>query len=142
VPELPVVASSLVDIEDKLVGLLDKIDKIPLEAIGDSAKTDLKDLHDVLNSANKLIGRIDNELAPTLKTSLESMQRALDSIERGVNNADATLLGPGAPVQQELHNALTEFTRAAASMRMLVDYLERHPESVIRGRIPSNSGDK
>jgi len=142
VPELPVVASSLVDIEDKLVGLLDKIDKIPLEAIGDSAKTDLKDLHDVLIGANKLIGRIDNELAPTLKTSLESMQRALDSIERSVNNADATLLGPGAPVQQELHNALAEFTRAAASMRMLVDYLERHPESVIRGRIPSNSGDK
>ena len=142
VPELPVVASSLVDLEDKLTSLLDKVDKLPLEAIGNAAKTDLQDLHEVLGSAGKLIARIDNELAPTLKTSLESMQRALDSIDRSVNNADATLLGPGAPVQQELHNALTEFTRAATSMRMLVDYLERHPEAVIRGRIPSNSGDK
>lgn len=141
-PELPVMASSLVNLEDKLTGLLDKLDKLPLEAIGDAAKTDLKALKDVLDGANKLISRIDNELAPTLKTSLESLQRALDSIERSVNNADATLLGPGAPAQQALHNALTEFTRAATSMRTLVDYLDRHPEAVIRGRIPSNSGDK
>jgi hypothetical protein len=41
-----------------------------------------------------------------------------------------------------LHNALNEFTRAASSMRMLLDYLERHPETVLRGRTPSNSGDK
>jgi paraquat-inducible protein B len=141
-PDLPVAPSSLVDIEAKLTSVLDKIDKLPLEEIGSSAKADLKALHDVLGSANKLINRVDTELAPSLKTSLESMQRALSSIERTVNNADTTLLAPGAPAQQELHDALIEFTRAASSMRMLIDYIERHPESVIRGKSPSNSGDK
>ncbi len=141
-PELPVVPSSIVDIEEKLTSVLDKLDKLPIEEIGTSATTDLKALHDVLDSANQLITRVDTELAPTLKTSLESMQRALTSIERTVNNADTTLLAPGAPAQQELHDALIEFTRAASSMRMLIDYIERHPESVIRGKSPSNSGDK
>jgi len=141
-PDLPVVASSLVGLEEKLTSVLDKVDKIPLDEIGGSLKTDLQALHEVLGSANKLIGRMDNDLLPNLKTSLDSMQRALSSIERSMNNADAALLAPGAPVQQELHDALIEFTRAATSMRMLLDYLERHPESAIRGKSPSNSGDK
>jgi paraquat-inducible protein B len=140
-PELPVVPSSLVDLEDKLTGLLEKLDKLPIEEIGKSAQADLQALHEVLTSANKLVARVDTDLAPSLKTSLESMQRTLSSVERSMNHADATLLAPGSPAQQELHNALNEFTRAASSMRMLLDYLERHPETVLRGRTPSNSGD-
>jgi paraquat-inducible protein B len=79
---------------------------------------------------------------PALNANLDTMQRALVSIERGMNHADANLLGPDAPAQQELRDSLTEFTRASASMRILFDYLERHPESVIRGKTPSKSGDK
>jgi paraquat-inducible protein B len=141
-PDLPVIPSSLVGIEEKLTSVLNKIDKLPLEEAGTSLKSDLQALEQVLNGANKLISHVDTELVPTLKTDLDSMQHALTSIERGMSHADATLLGPGAPAQQELHDALIEFTRAASSMRMLIDYLERHPESAIRGKTPSNSGDK
>jgi paraquat-inducible protein B len=37
-------------------------------------------------------------------------------------------------VQDDLRETLQEVTRAAESMRQLVDYLERHPESLIRGK--------
>ena len=141
-PDLPVTPSSLVDIEDKLTSVLNKLDKLPIEEAGRSLKTDLQSLEQVLASANKLISHVDTELVPSLKTNLESLQNALGSVERGMNNADTTFLNPGAPAQQELHDALIEFTRAASSMRMLIDYLERHPESAIRGKTPSNSGDK
>ena len=51
-----------------------------------------------------------------------------------LKNTDATLLGKNAPGQQELRDALQEVTRAARSLRVLTDYLERHPEALIRGK--------
>jgi paraquat-inducible protein B len=35
---------------------------------------------------------------------------------------------------QELSNTLLEVSRAARSVRVLADYLERHPEALIRGK--------
>jgi paraquat-inducible protein B len=37
-------------------------------------------------------------------------------------------------VQQDLRDALQEMVLAARSIRVLTDYLERHPESLIRGK--------
>jgi paraquat-inducible protein B len=142
IPTLPAVSSSLVELEAKVTNILDKIDKLPIEAVGGAVKKDLEDLDVVLVSANKLIRNADTELVPTLKTDLEALQHALASVERTLQNADATLLGPNAPAQQELRDALTEFTRAARSVRVLVDYLERHPESPIRGKSETISGGR
>ena len=55
-----------------------------------------------------------------------------------LNNADATLVGKDAPAQQDLRDALQEITRAARSLRVLTDFLERHPESLIRGKTEEN----
>jgi paraquat-inducible protein B len=59
-----------------------------------------------------------------------------------MNNADTTLLGPNAPVQQDLRDTLQELGRAARSLRTLTDYLERHPESLLRGKPEEKSGRK
>jgi paraquat-inducible protein B len=141
-PELPVMKSSVVEIEDKLTSVLVKLDKLPLEDLGRTLNLDLKEFHRVLVGTGKIIGQVDEEVLPALNANLDAMQRALVSIERGMNHADANVLGPDAPAQQELRDALTEFTRASTSMRILFDYLERHPESVIRGKPSTKSGDK
>jgi paraquat-inducible protein B len=148
-PELPVTGSNLVELEAKLTSILDKIDKMPLDAIGDSLKKDLDSLGETLTDARKLIGstdtlvgNVDSKLVPPLKTDLEALQRVLQATEQAMKNVDATLLGPNAPAQQELRDALTEFTRAARSLRVLLDYLERHPESPLRGKTQSSSGGK
>ena len=142
VAELPVVASSLVDIETKLASVLEKVDKLPIEQVGSVIKKDLEGLDEAVRSANKLITRVDSELVPTLKADLEALHRTLGSVERTVGNADITLLGPNAPAQQELREALIEFARTARSVRVLFDYLDRHPESLIRGKADTPSGDK
>lgn len=141
-PDLPVMASSLVELEGKLTSVLDKLDKLPIEDLGHTLNVDLKELNKVLVGTGKIIGRVDAELMPALNANLDAMQRALGSIERGMDHADANLLGPDAPAQQELRDAMTEFTRASTSMRILFDYLERHPESVIRGKTSTKRGDK
>lgn len=79
---------------------------------------------------------------PSIKTDLEALHRTLGAMERTLANANATLLGPDAPAQQELRDALNEFTRAARSMRVFLDYLERHPEAPIRGKTETTSGSK
>ena len=142
VAELPVVPSGLVDLEAKLGSILDKFDKLPLDPIATELKKDLESLDETLTGATRLIKRVDTEIVPTLKTDLEALQRALGSMERTLKNADASLLGPDAPAQQELRDALNEFTRAARSLRVFLDYLERHPESPIRGKLEDKSGAK
>lgn len=79
---------------------------------------------------------------PSLKADLQGLQNLLKRVEKTLDNADATLLGPDAPAQQELRDALAEFTRAARSIRVLMDYLERHPESPIRGKAAAALGAK
>jgi paraquat-inducible protein B len=118
--ELPVVPSTLPDIEAKLEGIMAKLDKLPLEAIGTDLKEDLQALHQTLDNATSLLNHASTELSPELIKTL--------------HDADTTLMGPNAPVQQELRGALQELARAATSLRDLTDYLERHPESLIRGK--------
>ena len=142
VAELPVVPSGLVDLEAKLGSILDKIDKLPLDQIATELKKDLESLDETLTGATRLIKRVDTEIVPTLKTDLEALHRALGSMERTLKNADASLLGPDAPAQQELRDALNEFTRAARSLRVFLDYLERHPDSAIRGKLQEKGGSK
>jgi len=142
IPELPVVPSGLVDLEAKLASILDKLDRLPMDEIAGGLTKDLAALDETLTGASKLIKRVDTELVPTLKTDLDALHRTLGSVERTLKNADATLLGPDAPAQQELRDALNEFTRAARSMRVFLDYLERHPEAPIRGKAEPTTGGK
>jgi len=106
-------------------------------------------LDQTLNGATKLITRVDTELVPGIKTDLEALQRTLGNVDRTLKhadttlkNADTSLLHPDAPAQQELRDALNEFTRAARSLRVFLDYLERHPDSAIRGKLEDKGGAK
>jgi paraquat-inducible protein B len=139
-PELPVVSSTLVELEDKVTHIVDKIDKMPLEAIGNGIKKDLESLDQTLKDANKLISNADAQLVPGLKTAVEDLHSTLVAIERATNNANATLLESNAAAQEDLRNALYEFTRAARSLRVLTDALERQPSSLIRGKTEPSGG--
>jgi paraquat-inducible protein B len=160
VPVLPVVPSTVTDLEAKLSGIVAKLDKLPYEAIGADVTKMLAGLSVTLGDASKAVNRIDTDVTPELKTTLEAarralvttdgvlkndvnttleqLRRALTTADGVLKNTDAALLGKDAPGQQELRDALQEITRAARSLRTLTDYLERHPESLIWGK----TGDK
>ena len=133
-PVLPVVPSTVSDIEAKLTNIVNKLDKLPLEAIGDDLRKTLVSLDQTLKDAGKAVNRIDGEVTPGLKTTLDDLRGTLGVVDRVLKNTDATLVGKDAPAQQELRDALQEITRAARSLRVLADYLERHPDSVIWGK--------
>jgi paraquat-inducible protein B len=129
-----VVQSTVSDIEAKLTGIVAKLDKLPLEAIGDDLRKALASLDQTLKDAGQAVNRIDADVTPGLKTTLDDLRGTIGVVDRVLNNTNATLVGKDAPAQQELRDALQEITRAARSLRTLTDYLERHPESLIRGK--------
>ena len=63
---------------------------------------------------------------PEAKATLEEARKTLGAAKQ--------TLAADAPLQQDLREALRELARAAQSLRVLTDYLERHPESLIRGK--------
>jgi len=56
----------------------------------------------------------------------------LESARKTLGAAEQTL-SSDSPIGGDLRGALDEVRRAADSVRQLTDYLERHPESLIRG---------
>ena len=71
------------------------------------------------------MNRIDADVTPGLKTTLDDLRGTIGIVDRVLKNTDATLVGKDAPAQQELRDALQEITRAARSLRILTDYLEQ-----------------
>ncbi|MGB5734939.1 MAG: MlaD family protein [Thiohalocapsa sp.] len=134
VPVIPTVPSTLPNLEDKVTGILDKVDKIPFEAIGNELKQVLATIDSAIKDIDKAVDHIDTGVTPELKSGLVEFRRALASADRVLKNTDASLLGPNAPVQIELSKALQEVARAARAVRVLADYLERNPGALIRGK--------
>jgi paraquat-inducible protein B len=64
---------------------------------------------------------------------IEDVRKTLDDARKTLGGAKQTL-SPDAPLQLDLRETLRELSRAAQSLRVLGDYMERHPESLIRGK--------
>jgi paraquat-inducible protein B len=132
--ELPVIPSTVPDVEAKVTSILAKLDKLPYEALGADLTKALATLDQTLKAADKAVNRLDAEITPGLKTTLDGLHGAIASADGVLKSTNATIVGADAPGQQELRDALQEIARAARSLRVLTDYLERHPESLIRGK--------
>jgi paraquat-inducible protein B len=87
-------------------------------------------LKQTLNSTGQLAEKLHNDVAPEITVAMKDVQKTISAAER--------TLSEDAPLQQDLRRTLQELTRAAASLRILTDYFERHPEAVIRGKRGDN----
>ena len=133
-PSLPVVPSTLPDLEQKITNILAKLDNLPLEAIGSDLSKALATLDETLQSTDKLVSGLDGKLMPELSSTFTDLRTAIASANGVLQNTDATLVGKDAPAQQDLRYALQEIARAARSLRVLADYLERNPNSLVFGK--------
>src|SRR5215510_7573410 len=116
-PSLPVVPSTLPDLEAKITNILAKLDNLPLEAIGSDLSKALATLDETLQSTDKLVSGLDGKLMPELSSTFTDLRTAIASANGVLQNTDATLVGKDAPAQQDLRYALQEIARAARSLR-------------------------
>ena len=135
VVELPVVPSTVEDVEAKIASIAAKLDKLPYEAIGNDLTKVLVSLDQTLKSIDQAVSRLDTDVTPGLKKTVQELSGAIATADRVLKNADATLVSRDAPAQQELRDALQALSAAARSIRVLADYLDRHPEALLRGKL-------
>jgi paraquat-inducible protein B len=118
-PELPTIAGGLQSLQESVASLLARLNKVPLEAIGNNARRALQDTDTLVNTFN-------TQVAPQARDTLVSARTAIDS-------ANSTLQ-PDSALSQSTAAAMRELSRTAAAVRVLADYLERHPEALIQGK--------
>jgi len=131
---MPMVPSTLPNLEAKITSILDKLDSLQYEAIGADVRHVLATFNKTLKAADKALLHIDSSVTPELKSALNEFHKAMVTANKMIKDTNATLVGPDAPGQQALRDAMEEVSRAARSLRVLTDYLERHPDALIRGK--------
>ena len=86
-----------------------------------------------VEAAVREVTSITRELEPDVKSLVKSLRDAADSAQNTLNTVQA-LMGNAAPGGTDLPRLIRQLTEAARSVRELADYLERHPEALLRGR--------
>ncbi|MES2532687.1 MAG: MlaD family protein [Pseudomonadota bacterium] len=124
--ELPTMPNSLDELQSQVQEIASKLNKVPFEEIGNDLRTSLATLNRTLASAEKLAGTLNNDVSPEITAAMKDARKTINSAER--------TLAQDSPLQTDMRQTLQELTRAAGSIRVLTDYLERHPESLLRGK--------
>jgi len=103
--------------------------------VADVSRT-LDTTRDAVKDAQKLVRNVDGQVSPLA----ESVQKTLGTARATLDQAQVAIGGvnevvaDGSPLQQELQTTLKELSGAARSIRVLSDYLERHPDSLVFGK--------
>lgn len=109
-------------------GLIKNLDQTlpPLVATLEEAIGEAKGLVQNVDSHIEPMASSFEEVAGEARTSLIQARRTLSTMEQ--------VLGKDSPVRFRLSTALKELAAAARSVRDLADYIERHPEALVRGK--------
>jgi len=91
-----------------------------------------------LQSLDQTLTRLDNitrDVEPDIKSLVKSLRDTADAAQ-GTLSAVQGMMGSNAnnPANTDLPKLMRELEDAARSVRVLADYLDRHPESLLRGR--------
>ncbi len=122
----PTESNGLDEIQDSVASIARKLDKVPFDQISYRVLNAMTSLDQTLKSTDQLMRHVDGSLAPQMEATLAEAQAAMKNAK--------DLLAQDAPLQSDLGATLVQLSRAAKAVTALVEYLERHPESLLRGK--------
>jgi len=125
--ELPTVNGSFQELEADVGRIVKKVNDLPLEQIAADLHTDLTDLHETLSE-------VHTRVLPNAEDTLSALHRTLDSADR--------TLDVESPLQRGLTETLSESRNTLQAVRELADYLDRHPDALLRGRRPQKMPER
>ena len=104
------------------MSIVDKIDRIPIAQIGGHLDENLVDLDSALRE-------LRTDVLPAGSAAFNSLHTTLGTVDHA--------LADDAPWRDNIDQTLVEARSTLRSVRSLTDYLDRHPEALLRGRHPS-----
>ncbi|MBV8466188.1 MAG: MCE family protein, partial [Burkholderiales bacterium] len=123
---LPTISGGVDDLQATLLSIAHKIDKMPLESIGNDVHANLRDLDQALQDIDKLAKHSDVDVVPELKATLEEAHRTLAAASR--------TLSSDSPLQTDTRQTMQEMARMAQALRAMADMLTHDPQAMLRGR--------
>jgi paraquat-inducible protein B len=137
-PEIPSVPTEIEALTASLTGILDKVAALPLDGLIQDVRRTLESVETLTSSSNttealaavsrtaasleSLVAKVDQQMGPLLQDA----RSALASTD--------SMVGPNSQLRYDLQTLLRELSNAARSIRVFADYLERHPEALLRGK--------
>lgn len=125
-PVIPTLPAPLEQIAQRVNNILKKIENMPLEEIGKDLNQVINTLNGTLQAAERVAGGIEEDILPGLKAALDDFQNTMNGIEQ--------TLGPDSAINYNARNVMSEMGATIRSLRTLIDYVERNPQSVIFGK--------
>jgi len=151
-PEMPTIPSTIEAVTASVTGVLDRIAALPIEDLfadvrhivesanklvtSPEAQKTLDNLNSTLEKAEHLMQTLDTEVGPlvsSLRTASDAAGQAMMQARSTLASAE-DLTGEQSQLRHDLSTLFEELTRAARSFRVLADYLETHPDALIRGK--------
>lgn len=116
---LPTVNGGFDRLQEQMASIIGKIDKMPLESIG-------QNLDATLAGLDKTLVQFNGQTLPEANQLIRQMRQTTRSAQ--------DLLAEDSPLSIGFFQTLQEASRTLRALRDLADQLDRHPESLLRGR--------
>lgn len=120
---LPTIPTPLDVLKSSLQALMRKIEKMPLEEIGHNLNASLEGVNKLVNSG---------EMADILINLKKASAELNETLKKAGEVAEG--FDKGSPAYKDIQRTMSELSAAARSLRLMMDYLERHPEALIKGK--------
>jgi paraquat-inducible protein B len=144
VPTLPTVPGAFSDVQPQVAEIVARLSRVRFDEIGSNLQDALKAVSKTTESLQATLASADStlkQLTPDAQAAIADMRQALATANQTLASAQATLRSaetnltdPQAPLQRNANQTLAELQRAAQALRVLADYLQRHPETMLRGK--------
>ncbi|VXC92936.1 Mammalian cell entry protein [Burkholderia sp. 8Y] len=145
-PEIPGVESADIDdMTSKADQIITKLDALPIKETGEAIRSTAARVNalvkspriqDSVNHIDRAVTQIDRTIAqvsPQIAPLVAQLRETASAADEATT-ATSHMLDSHSMNQNDVSGALRELTDAARSIRTLADYLERHPEALIRGK--------
>ncbi|HET8612549.1 MAG TPA: MlaD family protein [Sphingomonas sp.] len=144
IPAAP--SADLDSIAERADTVMSRIEALPIEQIGEHARhaaarvdalasspalvASIRHLDSTLDEVDRTVHQVGPQVTPLVA----KLRQAADQADQAAAAARRTVAGDPTRQDADLPSALHELSGAARSIRVLADYLERHPEALIKGK--------
>jgi paraquat-inducible protein B len=117
---LPTVPGTIETLKSNLKTVLDHIAAIPFDEIG-------KEVQDILKD-------IKSGTIPKLDATIDSTDNVMKDAGDSLQALQKNYLDSNAQINKKMIRLLDEVTKTSRSVKNLTDYLERHPDALLKGK--------
>jgi len=140
-PEIPAVPATMDQLRRTVTDVMAEIRRMPLDKIAE-------ELLETIEGANRLVNAPElDEAVRNLNATLHNIEKMTHDVDQKVDRLTTSMektlattreafevADQNSPAVVNLNSALKELAAAARSIRILADYLEQHPESLVHGK--------